>query len=254
MVASNSTASSRDRSGGAPDDAASEVDEGSRAVGSGQHVLGPHAAVRDAHRVQPPEVRPRVVEDRVGDALGLHLRQRDTFGFAQHQQGGVVGTADTGDHDLAHRYSRALREQEQVRAVLQLLRARQRQGEPRVLVPERAPHLREQPGVHRVAPDDLDGDRSAVGCARDEARLTPQLLVGEREIGDRHAEPDQPLSHLVEGRRRGRGPDDEVERGRDTPREREARHDVFGHADERDERADGPDRQQRHDQPARGAE
>ena len=115
--------------------------------GAGSTLAAPEAAVRDAHVVQPPDVPPHVVEHRVGDALGLDRGERDALRLAQHEERGVVRPADAGDHDFADGHSRPLGQQQQVRAVLQLLRARERERRARVLVPERAPRLGEQARV-----------------------------------------------------------------------------------------------------------
>ena len=71
--------------------------------------------------------------------------------------------ADARDHDFAHGHAGPLREQQQVGAVLQLLRTRERERRSGILVPEQAPHLGEQARVVRVAADHLDRDRIAVG-------------------------------------------------------------------------------------------
>ncbi len=136
--------------------------------------------------------------------------------------------------------------------MLELLAARQRECRTGVLVPDRPPDLGEQARVGRVASDHLDGDRTAVGRGRDEPGLTPLLVRVDREIGDRDAEREELVRNLRKGRRsRGRS-DREMQRGRDTPAQRDARDDVVGEADETEDRAERRDAEREEHEPARG--
>ena len=176
LVTRNSTASSRHRSGGAADDARAKST--SAVVPSG--CSSTFAARRPPCAIRVACSRPRFAHASSRTASvtssGASSVERGPVGFAQHEERGVVGPADPCDHDLAHRHAGPLREQEQIRAMFELLVARERERDPGVLVPDRTPRLREQPRVGRVAADHVDGDGAAVGRARDEARLTPQLL------------------------------------------------------------------------------
>ena len=149
------------------------------------------------------------------------LGQGSPVGLAQHEHGELARPAHARDHDLAHRDAGAAREHQQIRPVLELLRARERDGRSGVLVPERAPHLGQQTRVGRVAADHVDRDRVAVGRLRRVPRLAPHLARCELQIVDRDAETFERLRDVLHERcRRGR-PDREVNHGRDAPRERE---------------------------------
>ena len=158
---------------------------------------------------------------------------------------------DAGDDDFADGDSGAVGEEEQVRAVLELLATGQRERRAGVLVPERPPDLREQPGVGRVTADDLDRDRATVGSPRDEARFSPHLLRAEVEIGDRDAEREEVVGDLAQRWCRSGCADDEMQRGRDAPSERDARDDIVHETHDAEERAERADPQREEDEAPR---
>ena len=101
-----------------------EVDDCRRAVGAQQHVFHSELTVGQARGAQPGEVRPHVVEHRIGDERGVDLRQRRSARSAQHEHGVFVPTGDARDHDFTDWHAGLGREQQDVRTVLELLRPR----------------------------------------------------------------------------------------------------------------------------------
>ena len=135
--------------------------------------------------------------------------------------------------------------------MLELVGAAQGDRGAGVLVPDRAPNLREESRVRCVASDDLDGDGGAVGLLGGEARLTPHVGFLKLETGNLDADARERFIDLGQRGRCGGSPDHQVEHGRDAPSEREAADDVVGKPRDRDDCREGREREQSEYQPAR---
>ncbi len=119
-------------------------------------------AVRDAARVHPGHLAPRIVEHAGGDGLGLDLRHPWALGRPLHEEGGVRSRLP-GDDDLGNTGAGPRGQQERVGLVLDVLETGevQRRGA-RVLVEHVAPEVRHELRVGLVASEDADPQRSGV--------------------------------------------------------------------------------------------
>ena len=112
-------------------DGVAEADEARRPGVVDHHVPHPRVAVGDAPLVQARQVRPGVVEDGVGDPVGVQLVSRRPGGLRTATMASSRSAGEPGRHHVGHPGAGAVGEEQHVGLVLDLVLAGQRQGRAR---------------------------------------------------------------------------------------------------------------------------
>ena len=147
-------------------------------------------AVHDAGIVQPPELAPQrsdadVVGDRPAVGITEHGRQRRTRRSDDDQSVTTAGAAR--GHERRHVHAGALGQQRDEALVLDEVDAAEPGAALAAAIPGEPPERRQHLGIPRVAPVDLDEQRS-VAIAALEQHDTFALHRRRRQVGDPNAQ------------------------------------------------------------------